>query len=93
MAAMREHTERNLIRQQAEQPATGQDGSADTSSPVAPSDNAEAEVGDTNDNSNVSDNQETDSPQEVTTGSNDSSADDLIDFIEFADSNGCRGDC
>jgi hypothetical protein len=87
MAAMREHTERNLIRQQAEQPATGQDGSADTSSPVAPSDNAEAEVGDTNDDSNVSDNQETDSPQEVTTGSNDSSADDLIDFIEFADTN------
>jgi hypothetical protein len=69
------------------QPATGQEESADTSSPVAPSDNAEAEVGDTNDNSNVSDNQETDSPQEVTTGSNDSSADDLIDFIEFADTN------
>jgi hypothetical protein len=87
MAAMREHTERNLLRQQAEQPATGQDGSADTSSPVAPSDNAEAEVGDTNDNSNVSDNQETDSPQEVTTGSNESSAEDLIDFIEFADTN------
>jgi hypothetical protein len=87
MAAMRENTERNLIRQQAEQPATGQDGSADTSSPVAPTDNSEAEVGDTNDDSNVSDNQEADSPQEVTTGSNDSSAEDLIDFIEFADSN------
>lgn len=87
MAAMREHTERNLIRQQAEQPATGQDGSADTSSPVAPTDNSEAEVGDTNDDSNVSDNQEADSPQEVTTGSNDSSAEDLIDFIEFADTN------
>jgi hypothetical protein len=84
---MRENTERNLIRQQAEQPATGQDGSADTSSPVAPTDNSEAEVGDTNDDSNVSDNQEADSPQEVTTGSNDSSAEDLIDFIEFADSN------
>lgn len=69
------------------QPATGQDESADTSSPVAPSENAEAEVGDTNDDSNVSDNQETDSPQEVTTGSNESSADDLIDFIEFADTN------
>jgi hypothetical protein len=87
MAAMRENTERNLLRQQAEQPATGGGESADTSSPVAPSNNAEAEVGDTNDNSNVSDNQETDSPQEVTTGSNDSSADDLIDFIEFADTN------
>jgi hypothetical protein len=54
---------------------------------VAPSDNAEAEVGDTNDNSNFSDNQETDSPQEVTTDSNESLADDLIDFIEFADTN------
>lgn len=69
------------------QPATGQDESADTSSPVAPSDNAEAEVGDTNDEMYASDNQETDSPVEVTSGSNDSSSDDLIDFIEFADSN------
>lgn len=87
MAAMRENTQRNLIRQQAEQPATGQKESADTSSPVAPSDNAEAEVGDTNDESFVSDNQETDSPLEVTTDSNESLADDLIDFIEFADTN------
>ena len=70
-----------------EQPATGQGESAETSNPVAPSDNAEAEVGDTNDESFVSDNQETDSPQEVTTGSNDALADDLIDFIEFADTN------
>jgi hypothetical protein len=77
---------RNQTRATA-QPATGQEESADTSSPVAPSDNAEAEVGDTNDNSNVSDNQETDSPLEVTTGSNDALADDLIDFIEFADTN------
>jgi len=87
MAAMRENTERNLLRQQAEQPATGQEESADTSNPVAPSNNAEAEVGDTNDNSNTSDNQETDSPQEVTSGSNDNSSDELIDFIEFADTN------
>lgn len=70
-----------------EQPATGQEESAETSNPVAPSDNAEAEVGDTNDEIYASDNQETDSPQEVTSGSNDSSSDDLIDFIEFADSN------
>ena len=77
---------RNQTRTTA-QPATGQDESAETSSPVAPSDNAEAEVGDTNDDSFASDNQETDSPVEVTTDSNDSSAEDLIDFIEFADSN------
>jgi hypothetical protein len=69
------------------QPATGQDESADTSSPVAPSDNAEAEIGDMNDDGFASDNQETDSPEEVTSGSNDSSSDDLIDFIEFADTN------
>jgi len=69
------------------QPATGQEESAETSNPVAPSDDADAEVGDTNDDSFVSDNQETDSPEEVTSGSNDSSSDDLIDFIEFADSN------
>jgi len=69
------------------QPATGQEESAETSNPVAPSDDADAEVGDTNDDSYASDNQETDSPEEVTSGSNDSSSDDLIDFIEFADSN------
>ena len=78
------------LRNQAratEQPATGQDESADTSNPVAPSNNAEAEVGDTNDDSYASDNQETDSPQEVTSGSNDNSSEDLIDFIQFAETN------
>ena len=69
------------------QPATGQGESADTSNPVAPSDNAEAEVGDANDEIHASDSQETDSPEQVTAGSNDSSSDDLIDFIQFADTN------
>ena len=87
MAAMRENTERNLIRQQAEQPATGGEESAETSNPVAPSDNAEAEIGDMNDDGFASDNQEADSQETVTTDSNDSSSDDLIDFIEFADTN------
>jgi hypothetical protein len=87
MAAMRENTERNLLRQQAEQPATGGEGSAETLDPVAPSENAEAEVGDTNDEIYASDNQEADSPEQVTSDSNDSSAEELIDFIEFADSN------
>jgi hypothetical protein len=77
---------RNQTRTTA-QPATGQEESADTSSPVAPSDNAEAEVGDTNDDNFASDNQETDSQETVTADSNDSSSDDLIDFIEFADTN------
>ena len=87
MAAMRENTERNLLRQQAEQPATGGEESAETSSPVAPSNNAEAEIAEMNDDSFASDNQEADSPEKVTTDSNDSTQDELIDFIEFADSN------
>ena len=87
MTAMRENTQRNLIRQQAEQPATGQEESAETSSPVAPSDNAEAEIAEMNDDSFASDNQEAETPQEVSSDSNDSTQDDLIDFIEFADTN------
>ena len=87
MAAMRENTERNLLRQQAEQPATGGEESAETSSPVAPSDNAKAEIAEMNDDSFASDNQEADSPEKVTTDSNDSSSDELIDFIEFAEVN------
>jgi len=86
MTAMREHTERNLIRQQAEQTATGVDESAETSASVAPS-NEEAEVVDTNDTEYASDNQDTDAPAEVSTDSNDSSANELIDFIEFAETN------
>jgi len=86
MTAMREQTERNLLRQQAEQTATGVDESAETSASVAPS-NEEAEVVDTNDTEYASDNQDTDAPAEVSTDSNDSSANELIDFIEFAETN------
>ena len=87
MAAMREHTERNLLRQQAEQSATGQDESAETSSPVAPSENAEAEVAETSDIDSASDSYETEAPAEVSTDSSNSTQEELIDFIEFADSN------
>lgn len=88
MTAMREQTERNLLRQQSEQTATGADESAETSSPVAPSDNAEAEVADSSDTEFVSDNQEADTQEEtVSTDSNDSTADELIDFLEFAETN------
>jgi len=90
MAAMREHTERNLIRQQAEQTATGEEESAETSTPVAPSE-AGAEVGDTNTEEYASGNQETDAQESqeepVSQESNDSTADELIDFIEFAETN------
>lgn len=88
MATMREQTLRNQIRQQPEQTAAGADESADSSSPVAPSDNAEAEVVDSNDTEYASDDQETAAQDEpVSTDSNDSSADELIDFIEFAETN------
>ena len=86
MTAMRENTLRNQIRP-TEQSATGQEGSAESSSPVAPSENAEAEVGDTDNLYDDEGNQETEAPAEVSQESNDSSADELIDFIEFAETN------
>jgi len=67
--------------------ATGQDESAESSSPVAPSDNAEAEVADTSDEHIEDANQETEAPAEVSNNSNDSTQDELIDFIEFAETN------
>jgi len=84
MAAMLDLRNQNRATTQT---VTGQEESAETSSPVAPSDNAEAEIAEMNDDSFASDNQETDSPEKVTTDSNDSSSDDLIDFIEFAEVN------
>jgi hypothetical protein len=87
MTAMREQTLRNQIRP-TEQTATGQEESAEASSPVAPEDgNIEPEVGDTDDYSIEEGNQETDSPEEVTADSNDSTSEELIDFIEFAETN------
>ena len=86
MTAMREQTERNLIRQQAEQTATGQDNSADDSSPVVPEG---TEVVDSNDSNIDSDNLETEAqPEEaVSPDSTNSTAEELIDFLDFADTN------
>jgi hypothetical protein len=86
MTAMRENTMRNQIRQQPEETGTGQDETAESSSPVAP-DNDVPEVDDIFVPDGISDIQEPDSPQEVTNSSNDSTADDLIDFLEFANDN------
>lgn len=88
MTAMRETTMRNQIRA-TEQTATGQDDAAADSSPVAPSDYADAEVADTSDTEYASDNQEADAQYDdtVSTDSNDSTADELIDFVEFAETN------
>lgn len=89
MTAMKEQTLRNQIRP-TEQTATGQDESAETSSPGAPSDNAEAEVDDIFAPEDTSDNLETTAPEEneqVSTDSTNSTQDELIDFIEFAETN------
>ena len=90
MTLMRESTLRNQLRQQPEQTATGQDESAETSSPVAPnSDSAVPEVADSDNQETVSDNYEAEAQNEdsVSTDSSNSTADELIDFIEFADAN------
>jgi hypothetical protein len=86
MTAMRQQSQRNQISN-PNQTATGQELSADNSSSVAPSDNAEAEVGDTNTEEYDSDNQDTDAQETVSTESTDSTAEDLIDFVEFAETN------
>jgi hypothetical protein len=87
MTAMREQTLRNQIRQQPEQSATGAEDSAEDSSPVAPSDNAVPEVDDTEAAVDASDNLEADAQETVSDATPNSTADDLIDFIEFANDN------
>jgi len=67
-----------------EQTATGRDDSAESSSPVTPEG---VEVDDSYGDDNASDNQEADAQETVSPDSNDSSADELIDFLEFADTN------
>ena len=79
MAAMREHTERNLIRA-TEQTATG------SQEPVA-HESVEPEVADTENTEYASDDLTADAPEEVSPDNSNSSADDLIDFIEFAETN------
>jgi len=85
MTAMRTQAQRNQINQQPDQTATGQELSADNSSSVAPQ--GEAEIGDTNAEEDFSDNLEADAPEEVSTDSTDSTAEELIDFVEFAETN------
>jgi len=71
-----------------EQTATGVDASGDESSPVAARDPG-AEVDDLNTEEYDSDGQEADAQDEdsVSADSNDSTADELIDFVEFAETN------
>lgn len=86
MTAMRESTLRNQLRA-TEQTATGADESAESSSPEAPSRYAEAEVDDIFAPEEATDNQEAEAPEQVSSDSNDSSAEDLIDFVDFAETN------
>jgi hypothetical protein len=85
MTAMRAETLRNQIRP-TEPTATGADVEEDTSSPVAPSD-ADAEIDNSSDNYIDDDNLETDAPTEVSPDSTNSTADELIDFLEFTETN------
>ena len=84
MTAMREQTLRNQIRP-TEQTETGTEESAESSSPVVPDSVPEIDETDTEilDSSDL----ETDSPQEVTTDSTNSTEEELIDFLEFANDN------
>ena len=84
MTAMRTQAQRNQISN-PNQTATGVDESADTSASVAPQ--KEAEVGDTDTEEYYSDDQEAAAPEEVSTDSTDSTAEELIDFVEFAETN------
>jgi len=88
MTAMREQTERNQLRA-TEQTATGIEKANTNSEPVdLDTQNVPAEVADTGDTDSDSDNSETtaqDSP--VSQDSTNSEADELIDFIEFAETN------
>jgi hypothetical protein len=79
MAAMREHTERNLIRA-TEQTATGSE------EPVA-HESVEPEVAETSDTEYQDDTVESEAPEEVSTDTTESTSDELIDFIEFAETN------
>lgn len=83
MAAMREQTERNLLRA-TEQTATGIE--EESTEPVAP-DSEVPEVADTEDAEYASDDLIEDAPEEVSTQEPNSSAEELIDFIEFAETN------
>jgi hypothetical protein len=83
MAAMREQTERNLLRA-TEQTATGT--TEESAEPVAP-DSEVPEVADTEDYEYARDDLDADAPEEVSAAESNSSADDLIDFIEFAETN------
>ena len=88
MTAMREQTQRNQLRQQPDQTATGEDNAAAESAPVAPSETG-AEIDDADDTFVDESNQEVEAQtdESVSDDQTDSTADELIDFLEFANDN------
>jgi hypothetical protein len=85
MTAMREHTLRNLTRATAES-STGTDASAGTSSPVAPQQVAEDDI--IYDDVDAGDITGSDVAQtESVSEPDNTSSEELIDFIEFAETN------
>ena len=83
MAAMREHTLRNQLRP-TEPAATGVE--EESSEPVAHESDV-PEVADASDTDYDSDDLNADAPEEVSTDNSNSTADELIDFVEFAETN------
>ena len=92
MTAMREQTLRNQIRQNPEQAVAGADDTAEaSSSPVAPELNSGAEIADTEhqevEAADYDESQEAQSEEPVSDEASDSTAEELIDFLEFAETN------
>lgn len=92
MTAMREQTLRNQIRQNPEQAVAGADDTAEaSSSPVAPESNSGAEIADTEhqevEAADYDESQEAQSEEPVSDEASDSTAEELIDFLEFAETN------
>ena len=88
MNAMKEMTQRNQIRA-TNQPVTGEDAEANAESPVAPDgSDAQPEVADSYDEENQSiEDSDTQEQTPVSADDANSTQDELIDFIEFAETN------
>jgi len=93
MTAMREQTMRNQIKA-TEPTATGVDEEGNSSSPVAISDEAEVAIPEDSDIDSTtaeasaqSEESEEDLDETVSTDEADSTAEDIIDFLEFAETN------
>lgn len=86
MTAMREQTERNQLRA-TEQTATGQDDEEASSSPEATNNGAEVAELDTEIDSGVEEVSEEAQPEQDVSNTEDSTAEELIDFLEFAEDN------